>query len=167
MKKIYKQEFESIINDILINNKFKDLDKELHHGISRAGHCIRVSKCTYMITKKMKLNYKSATRAALLHDFYLDNDLETKNSFTALIDHPLKALETASKYYNLSSLEANIIESHMFPLGRRFPKYSESWIVTLIDKSVALYEMYRYKLSLKLGIYIIFIFNMITVQGLE
>ena len=164
MKKLNKTEFEDIINDILINNKFKELDSELHHGISRMGHCLRVAKGTYKLTKKLNLNYKSATRAALMHDFYLDDELETKNSFTALFDHPSKALETASKYYNLTSLESNIIESHMFPFGYKMPKHAESWIVTLVDKSVAVYEMYRYKLSLKLGIYLIFIFNMITVQ---
>ena len=164
MKKSNRTEFEKIVNDILLNNEFRELDKELHHGISRHGHCLRVAKWTYNITKKCNLNYKNATRAALMHDFYLDSELETKNCFTALSDHTKKAVETASKYYNLTSLESNIIESHMFPFGHKVPKYKESWVVTLVDKSVALYEMYRYKLSLKLGIYIIFVFNMITVQ---
>ena len=164
MKKSHKTEFDIINSDILTNNNFRQLDNELHHGISRYGHSYRVATWTYKITKKLGLNYKSATRAALLHDFYLNEDLDTKNSFTALFDHPSKALENASKAYNLTSLEANIIESHMFPFGYKLPKYKESWIVTLVDKSVALYEMYRYKLSLKLGIYLIFAFNMITVQ---
>ena len=164
MTKPSKQEFESIVNDILINNEFKELDNELHHGISRMGHCIRVAKGTYRVTKTFNMNYKSATRAALMHDFYTDKDLETKNGFTALFDHPTKAAEIASKYYNLTSLERNIIESHMFPFGYKMPKYKESWIVSLVDKTVAVYEMYRYKLSLKLGIYLIFAFNMITIQ---
>ena len=164
MKKSNRTEFESIINDILINNDFKELDKELHHGISRMGHCIRVAKGTYKVTKAFNMNYKSATRAALMHDFYTDKDLETKNCFTALFDHPGKAAEIASKHYNLTSLEKNIIESHMFPFGYKMPKYKESWIVSLVDKTVAVYEMYRYKLSLKLGIYLIFAFNMITIQ---
>ena len=164
MARTSKQEFENIVNDILINNEFKELDKELHHGISRMGHCIRVAKCTYRVTKKFNMNYKSATRAALMHDFYTDRDLDTKNCFTALFDHPTKAVETASKYYSLTSLESNIIESHMFPFGYKMPKYKESWIVSLVDKTVAVYEMYRYKLSLKLGIYLIFAFNMITIQ---
>ena len=164
MTKPSKKEFESIINDILINNDFKELDKELHHGISRMGHCIRVAKGTYRVTKTFNLNYRSATRAALMHDFYTDRDLDTKNSFTALFDHPKKAAEIASKYYNLTSLEKNIIESHMFPFGYKMPKYKESWIVSLVDKTVAVYVMYRYKLSLKLGIYLIFAFNMITIQ---
>ena len=164
MTKTSNKEFDKLVNDIMLNNKFRELDNEMHHGISRLGHSMRVAKATYKVTKKLNLNYKSATRAALMHDFYLDRELDTKNCFTALFDHPNKACETASEFYNLSSLEANIIKAHMFPLGKTLPKYAESWVVTLADKSVALYEMYRFKLSLKLGIYLMFIFNMITVQ---
>ncbi len=164
MKKSNQQEFEKITQDILINNKFKELDNELHHGISRAGHSLRVAKGTYKITKKLHLNYKSATRAALLHDFYTNEDLNAKNCVNALNVHPSKALENASKYYNISSLEANIIESHMFPCGHKVPKYTESWVVSLVDKTVAAYEMYRFKISLMFGIYLIFAFNMLTIQ---
>ena len=164
MTKQNKNEFETIVKDILINNKFKNLDSELHHGISRAGHCMRVAKNTYYITKKLHLDYVKATRAALLHDFYEKEDLHSKNSVKALSDHPHVALENASKFYNLSTLEENIIESHMFPFGHALPKHTESWIVSLVDKTVALYEMYRYKISLVLGIYIIFLFNIITIQ---
>ena len=164
MKKSSQKEFDKIVNDIMLNNKFRELDNELHHGISRLGHSMRDAKTTYKVTKKLHLNYKSATRAALMHDFYLDNELNAKNCVAALFDHPAKACETASEFYNLSSLESNIIKSHMFPLGKTLPKYAESWVVTLADKTVALYEMYRFKLSLKLGIYLIFAFNMITVQ---
>lgn len=159
-----KKEFENIINDILINNKFKELDKELHHGISRAGHSIRVAKGTYLITKKLHLKYEKATRAALMHDFYTNNDLNSKNCIKALSDHPSKALKNALNYYNISTLEKNIIESHMFPFGYKMPKYAESWVVTLVDKLVALYELYRFKLSLVLGVYLIFAFNMLTIQ---
>lgn len=164
MKKSNKKEFDRIINDILINNKFRELDKELHHGISRAGHSLRVAKGTYVMTKKLHLNYEAATRAALMHDFYTNDDLNSKNSVKALSDHPSKALENASKYYNITSLEANIIESHMFPFGHKMPKHTESWVVTFVDKIVALYEMYRFKLSLKLGVYLIFAFNMLTIH---
>ena len=164
MKKANKKEFEIIINDILINDKFKELDNELHHGISRAVHSLRVAKGTYLMTKKLHLNYQSATRAALMHDFYTNKDLKNVNNVKALSQHPSKALENASKYYNVTSLEANIIEAHMFPFGHKLPKHAESWVVTFIDKIVALYEMYRFKLSLKLGIYLIFAFNMLTIH---
>ena len=38
MSKKNKDEFLKIINDIENNNKFKELDNELHHGITRYGH---------------------------------------------------------------------------------------------------------------------------------
>lgn len=164
LKKSYSKEFKKITNEIMLNNKFKELDSELHHGISRAGHSLRVAKATYVITKKLNLNYESATRAALLHDFYIKSDLESQKAFNALNSHPKIALENASKYYNITSLESNIIESHMFPCGKLMPKYTESWVVTLVDKFVAIYEMYRFKLSLTLGIYLIFAFNLLTIQ---
>ena len=49
----------------------------------------------------------------------------------------------------------------MFPLGKTLPKYKESWILTLVDKSVAIYEMSRFKLSNAIHLYSIFIINMI------
>lgn len=164
MTKSNKKEFENIINDILINNKFKQLDNELHHGISRARHSLRVAKTTFTVTKKLHMDYKKATRAALLHDFYTNDDLNSSNCIKALSEHPKKALENANKFYDISNLEANIIEAHMFPFGKKLPKYKESWVVTCADKTIALYEMYRFKLSLVLGVYIIFAFNMLTIQ---
>lgn len=163
MKKKNKIEFNNLIDDIINNNEFKKIDNEIHHGISRMMHAKRVSKMTYNITKKLNMNYQSATRAALLHDFYLNSDLNC-NSFKALKKHPNIACDNASKHFNITSLESNIIKSHMFPLGEEKPKYSESFIVSFSDKIVALYEMLKYKLSLKLSIYIFFAFNLLTIK---
>ena len=63
-----------------------------------------------------------------------------------------------------NDLEANIIKLHMFPLAGVMPKYKESWLVTLVDKSVAIYEMYRYKFKLIINIWAIFLFNIITLN---
>jgi len=43
-------------------------------------------------------------------------------------------------------MEEDIIETHMFPLiPYKIPKYIESWIVSGIDKLVAIYEfLYTY-----------------------
>ena len=57
-----------------------------------------------------------------------------------------------------------MIESHMFPLCKVFPKYKESFCLTAVDKVVALYEQNRYKMGMKLGVYLLFIFNMLTLQ---
>lgn len=165
LTKTQKEEFESIIKDIENNNNFRELDNELHHGISRYGHSYRVAKGVYIVTKNLGFSsYIDATRAALLHDFYFNYQLEEKNNGKKFIEHPTLALLNASKYYTLSDMQKNMIESHMFPTCKVLPKYKESICLTLVDKVVALYEMQRYKLGMKLGVYLLFVLNMITLQ---
>jgi len=164
MKTREKEEFENLIKDIENNNNFKELDNELHHGISRYGHSYRVAKSVYKITKKLNFNYEEATRAALMHDFYFDYQLEENTPMKNLIAHQNAAVLNASKYFELSDLQKNMIESHMFPLSKVLPKYKESICLTLVDKGVALYEQQRYKIGMKLGVYLLFLFNMLTIQ---
>lgn len=107
MKKIKEEyfytndEFYSIINDIITNDEFIKTKYIRHHGITRYNHSLRVAYHTFLVTKKLKLNYKEATRAALLHDFFLE---ETKdmNQHQALRKHPEYALKNAKKYLNLA-----------------------------------------------------------------
>jgi len=157
-------EFDSIVNDITNHPKFSLLKQELHHGISRYEHSLRVAKMTYRFSKKFHLDYERATRAALLHDFYLNEETKDFSSHKTLVEHPEIALFNAKKCFDLDLKQENMIESHMFPLSRNIPRYKESWIVSLSDKIVATHEMYRYKASLMMGIYLIFLFNMITMQ---
>ncbi len=164
MTKKNTNEFDKIVEDIINNQDFCELDNELHHGISRYGHSLRVAKGVYQMTKKLHLNYVEATRAALLHDFYFSYQLEDNGEFKNLLEHQSVAFLNASKYYQLSALQKNMIESHMFPLCKALPKYKESFCLTAVDKVVALYEQNRYKVGMKLGVYLLFIFNMITLQ---
>ncbi len=165
MTKSNKEEFLKITNDIMNNNKFRELDNELHHGITRFGHSCRVAKATYKCCKFLKLDYEQATRAALLHDFYLDQEFVLESPKQILSAHPNVALINAKKYFDISEKEANIIKSHMFPLNSAtLPKYKESWVVTAVDKGVAIYEMYRYKFKLIINIWAIFLFNIITLN---
>ena len=72
MRKYKSTEFNDIIFDILSLEEFDKLKKCAHHGINRHNHSLRVSYYTYKITKFLHLNYKCATRGALLHDFFTD-----------------------------------------------------------------------------------------------
>lgn len=164
MTKSQKNEFDLIIKDIENNNNFRELDQELHHGISRYGHSYRVAKGVYKMTKALGLRYEEATRAAFLHDFYFNYQFEESKALKTFVNHPEIAAINARKYYDLSDMQINMIESHMFPMCHALPKYKESICLTLVDKAVALYEMPKYKISMKLGIYLLFIFNMITIQ---
>ena len=164
MTKSQNQEFDLLIKDIINNQNFRELDNELHHGISRFGHSYRVAEGVYKVTKKLHMNYKEATRAALLHDFYFNYQLEENGEVKNLVEHPDIALLNASKYYELSDLQKNMIASHMFPLSKVLPKYKESFCITIVDKVVAIYEQHRFKVGMKLGVYLLFVFNMITLH---
>ena len=112
-----KMEFEIIVEDILNNDKFKSLSRELHHGISRYEHSLRVAKYSYNVATILHMkNYKEITRAALLHDFYDDVDLGNDTPYERLYTHPHMAVVNAKKYFELNETQENIIESHMFPI---------------------------------------------------
>ena len=165
MSKTDKLEFNILADNIINNNNFKALDNELHHGISRYDHSIRVAKATYYVSKRLHLKKTEETvQAALLHDYYLDKDLEECNAKEKLKVHPSVACKNAINDFEINEFEQNIIKSHMFPLGKEMPKYKESVLVSMMDKCVASYEMYKFKFSLIFTIWALFIFNMITLQ---
>jgi len=158
-----KIEYEQLVSDILSNPAFKKLYNESHHGISRYEHSIRVSKASYYTAKLFKMqNLESITRASLLHDFYLDKELTNYTAWEKLSVHPTKALQNAKKYYKLNAIECDIISKHMFPRTQAFPRYKESYLVSCMDKCVAVYEMLHFKLELKLGVYLLFVYNMVV-----
>ena len=93
------------------------------------------------ITKILKLGYIETARAGLLHDFFITDELTGKDKKFRIVIHPYKALENSKKYFTLNEKEKDIIINHMFPtLPHKIPKYLESWIVSFIDKFVAIYE---------------------------
>ena len=140
----YNKEFLNIVSDILENEEFQKLKNIKHHDTDRFDHSLRVSYYSYLITKALRLNYKATARAGLLHDFFLEENYKEKISkrLDTLLKHPKFALETASKYYDLSDLEKDIILSHMYPVTMNPPKYLESWIVDLDDDFSAVYVKY-------------------------
>ncbi len=143
------EEYNLLVEDILKNEKFNKLETIEHHGTNRLKHSKRVSYYSYEVCKKLHLDYISAARAGLLHDFFLsDNDRTKKDRVISFFAHPKKALENATNLFYLNDKEKNIIESHMFPMNITLPKYIESWIVSTVDKIVGTYEFLE-KLSLK------------------
>ena len=136
------EEFQNLINPILINQEFLKTKDKVHHGITRFDHLMRVSYYSYLVTKKLHLNYKETARAALLHDFFLD-ETEKDSRIKKLQNHPEYALRNAKKYYELTDREEDIIRAHMFPVTFKPPRYLESWIVDLVDDAAGVYEKYR------------------------
>lgn len=131
------------VKDVFNSEAVNKMNEFIQHGkITTLEHCINVSYKSFKIAKKLKLDYKSAARAGLLHDLFLyDWHLEPKgvklfqkHGFT----HPKKALENSLKYFNLNDKEKDIIEKHMWPLTlRKVPKYKESFLISIVDKYAA------------------------------
>ena len=138
-EKMENKEYLQIVEKILENRKFNKLkDETHHHNSNRFTHCVEVSYKTYRVCKKLGLDYESAAKAALLHDFFFDNEFDNKKE--RMLKHPKKALENAMKITKLSKKEQDIIESHMYPVGGKTPRYLESVIVDAIDDYVSFKE---------------------------
>jgi len=158
---IYNEEYNTIIEDILKNKEFKKISNCKHHKTTRLEHSKRVSMTAYKICKKLNLDYVSAARGGLLHDFFL-NDYANENGYKLIKNHPKIALRNSRKHFKLNKKEENIIVSHMFPLNLKIiPKYKESYIVSFIDKVIGVYEKsygYLKEFNFKLGKFAIYIF---------
>ena len=82
----------------------------------------------------------------MLHDLFLYDWRKRENGRKGLhaFTHPKTAYENASKLFNLNDKEADIILKHMWPVTFfSFPKYTESFILTLVDKYCALSEAHE------------------------
>ena len=162
------QEYLFIIDNIMENEEFKKIENIKHHNTTRLDHSIKVSYYSYLIAKSLRLDYKEVARGGLLHDFYIDKISECSKIKDKIklfsTKHPKDAVNNATAYFNLSEKEINIIESHMFPVDYRVPKYAESWIVSLVDKVLSFGEFskkFSYKLSYVFNLYLLFVLNII------
>ncbi len=138
-RKPFEKEFYDIINDIYKHDEFMKLKRFFHHNSSIYAHVRDVAYFSYRACKYLKLDYRSAARGALLHDFFLydwrnhdEPDLH-RDKYHG-IEHPRIALANAEKYFELNDIEKDIIVKHMWPLTLMPPRYKESYIVTFADK---------------------------------
>lgn len=144
--------FIDVVEDILFDEDFIKLRDEKHHGRNnRYNHSLRVALNTYKRTKNSNLDCVSATRGALLHDFFLTKDV----GYTMreeLTTHPGVALNNAINKFDINDIEKDIIKTHMFPLTMGIPKSREAKLVSLIDKKIAFREIIKHvilKIKLK------------------
>lgn len=138
-RKPLEREFYDIINDIYKHEEFMKLKQFFHHNSSIYAHVRDVAYFSYRASKYLKLDYQSAARGALLHDFFLydwrnhdEPDLH-RDKYHG-IEHPKIALANAEKYFMLNDIEKDIIVKHMWPLTIIPPRYKESYIVSFADK---------------------------------
>jgi HD superfamily phosphodiesterase len=138
-RKPLEAEFYRVIRDIYGHGEFLKLKQYYHHNSSIYDHVNEVAYLSYRICKYLKLDYRSATRGALLHDFFLYNwhdhdepDLPRDKNHG--IAHPRIALANAEKHFSLNDIERDIIKKHMWPLTLVPPRYKESFVVSFADK---------------------------------
>lgn len=135
-------DFNKIIYDIKFNDTVLQMkDYRQHYNTSCYEHCIYVSYYTYLLCKKLHLDYISGARASMLHDLFLYDwrKKENRKGFHAFT-HPKSALENASKIFKLNDIEKDIILKHMWPVTLALPRYKESYIITFTDKFSAILE---------------------------
>lgn len=145
--KIDTEEFGSIIEDIVRNATVLKMREYVQHfDTSCFDHCYTVSYYSYYLCKKLGWDYKSVTRAAMVHDLFLydwrDKKVERKG-FHAYT-HPKIACKNASKIFDLSDKEKDIILKHMWPVTIHMPKSKEGFLLTFVDKYCAILEGVKY-----------------------
>ncbi|OJV66509.1 MAG: hypothetical protein BGO41_03540 [Clostridiales bacterium 38-18] len=144
------EQFIALTALILVHPKFKEMRQFIQHGtIDCLDHSISVAFHSYIIAKKLRLDYQSVARGALLHDFFLydwhhPRASEGLHGFT----HARKALENAEKYFTLSNTEREIILKHMWPLNPSLPRKREALVVIFVDKWISLKETLRIRESI-------------------
>lgn len=134
--------YKSCVRDMIAHEKVKSMeDYTAHHDVDTLAHSLFVSYWSFLVCKKMKMNYRLAARGALLHDFYL-YDWHTPDIREGLhgFTHPATSLTNAKKYFKISDLEHDIIVKHMWPLTILPPKYKETYVVIFVDKVCATLE---------------------------
>lgn len=143
----YIKEFKECIRDLSENEIVQSMDRYIQHGdVTCLQHCKTVSYRSYLVCKRLKLDYRSAARGGYLHDFFL-YDWHIPNSHVGLhgFTHSKISLRNAEKHFELNEVEKDIIVKHMWPLTLKLPKYKESYIVLIVDKYSSLIEILQYR----------------------
>lgn len=145
-KELTNTGYYSNISDIIDRCELNDLKCITHHiSTTRFQHCVNVSYYSYLVCRKLGLNARSAARAGLLHDlFYYDrkeyNRSREKGQLSHSALHSRVAAENAAGLTDISPLEKDMIEKHMWPMTRPRPSYKETYVITFVDKYCAILE---------------------------
>lgn len=138
--------FKDEIEEILETNEMQKSKDFVQHGeVSVYSHSVAVAEYSCRLAKKMKMkvDYSSLVRGALLHDFFLydwHDEWDKLHGFK----HPKIALENASTRFSLNKKECNIIRKHMWPMTFiHIPTCKEAWLVCFVDKFCSLMETFK------------------------
>ena len=136
--------FMDCIADLLGTPEVQSLkDFEQHLEIHRLQHIFSVSYISFRMCRKLRWDFTTAARAAVLHDlFYYDWRENDRSHRPHGYLHPGFALRNARELCGpLDKKTEDIIMRHMWPLTPLPPRYKESLIVSLADKYCATKEL--------------------------
>ena len=135
-------EFLETVSDITAVPAYQMLKKFVHHNsTTRYQHCLNVAWYTFIICRQAGLDYKSAARGAMLHDFYLyDTNEFRKTGMNHNAVHPRCAFKNACKYFDVNDVMKDCILNHMWPATTAKPATKEGLILTFVDKYCASLE---------------------------
>jgi len=147
------QEYRICLGDLAQHPLIHTLGDFGHHRpFSRLDHSLHVSYLAYVVCKRIGLDFQSAARGGLLHDFFFYDSRVTKPSRGIhCLCHPAIALENAERHFRLNQKERDIILKHMWPVTIIPPKFKESYVVTILDKYCASREVAVLGSMLNLG----------------
>ncbi len=147
LKEIYSNpDFMEIVRDLVQHETVLQMKQfRQHYRTTCFDHCIVASYYCYLICRKHGWDYVSCARAAMLHDLFLYDWRKRENGRKVLhaLTHPRTAYENACKITELNDRETDIILKHMWPVTLSFPKYKESYVLTLVDKFCAMSEVFE------------------------
>lgn len=140
-----RRRIREILYTYMTHEEVKSMKRYMQHGSTTTyEHCMNVVRFSYWLNRRLHLraDERALLTGALLHDFYL-YDWHEKSGWHRLhgFYHPSRACRNAKRIFGIGKLEADIIESHMWPLTlRHIPKSREAAIVCLADKYCSLLE---------------------------
>ncbi len=145
-----RAQFVECVEELLKDPDVRAMEEIRQHkeGISCLDHSIFVAYLSFLMCRRLGLDFVAAARGGLLHDLYLCKWEETEvGMWERLVVHPKMALKNASKF-ELSDLEKDIIVKHMWPVTLSLPRHRESVVVSLADKICTVAELcYIYRLT--------------------
>ncbi len=135
-------EFLNTVADITRVPEYRKLMEYTHHNsTTRFQHCLNVAWYSFLWCKNGNLDYVSAARGGMLHDFYLYDTKEfRKTGASHNVVHPRQALSNAKKYFEVNEIMEDCILNHMWPSGKGKPHTVEGFVVSAADKYCASLE---------------------------
>jgi uncharacterized protein len=133
------------VRELLEHDKVKSMHCYMQHrGVDCLEHSLNVSVASFRICRRLGLDFRSAARGGLLHDFFL-YDWHKENPYGGLhgFRHPKIAAMNADKHFTLNKREQDVIKKHMWPLTLALPKYPETFVVICVDKFFCVAEAFR------------------------